>query len=244
MNAEARRTQALLGRWASQAHRAVLFDFNGTLANDEPLVFKTFQELFASQLGFELEEAAYLEHFVGFSDREIIERAVAARGGGGPSLVEALLDERAARYRELVSGASPIEPSTRELVALLGAHRVPMGIVTGAQRTDVELVLDRAGLSGAFVTVVTVEDVSEGKPNPEGFLLAARDLGVGGSAVVVFEDTVVGLRAAHGAGMMAIGVVGTMGREELALEADAVIEGLGPQLFALVLDEVGQAEGS
>ena len=220
----------------------MLFDFNGTLANDEPLVLKCFQELFASHLGFELEEAAYLEAFVGFSDREIVERVVAAHGGGGPSLVQALLDERAERYRELVSGASPIEPTTRELVALLTEHRVPMGIVTGAQRADVELVVEGAGLSGALSTVVTVEDVSEGKPNPEGFLLAARGLGVPGSAVVAFEDTVVGLRAAHGAGMTAIGVVGTMARQELGLEADAVVERLEAALFASVLDEASEAE--
>ena len=237
MSAEVESWRAVLGRWSSHEDRAVIFDFNGTLANDEPLVLKTFQELFASYLGFVLEEADYVEHFVGFSDREIVERAVAAHGGGGPSLVEAMLDERAQRYRALVTGAAPIEPATRELVAFLCERRVSMGIVTGAQRADVELVLKESDLASAFSPVITVEDVHDGKPSPEGFLLAARGLGAPGSSIVVFEDTVVGLRAAHAAGMVAVGVMGTMNRDELALEADAVVETLGVELFASVLEE-------
>jgi beta-phosphoglucomutase len=208
-----------------------VFDFNGTLSNDEPLLLRVYTELFRRHLGWDLTPDDYFRRLAGRSDREIIETAVAEHAVGDATLVDTLFEERRDRYRELVAERSPIEPAAAALVGLLRAHAVPLAIVTGAQRVDVDLVLGRSDLATAFDVIVTEEDVRRGKPHPEGFELAAGRLGADPSAVLVFEDSVFGIRAAHGAGMSCIGVVGTKTRRELEREADAVVDELSPALF-------------
>jgi beta-phosphoglucomutase-like phosphatase (HAD superfamily) len=118
-----------------------------------------------------------------------------------------------------------------------------MGIVTGAQRADVEFVLDHRGIAASFAAVVTEEDVVHGKPDPEGFELGAALLGVPPSSVLAFEDSLYGVRAARAAGMTVVGVVGTAPATQLADEADVVIDGLGPAVLLDVLERRGGADG-
>jgi beta-phosphoglucomutase len=214
----------------------VVFDFNGTLSNDEPLLLRLYTDLFRRRLSFTLTQHDYFRRFAGRSDREIVATVVGEHGSGDAALIEELLAERLARYRELVEERSPVEPATTAMVRLLQAHRVPMAIVTGALRPDVDLVLERSGLATAFDVVVAEEDVRRGKPDPEGFGIAMTALGAEPSAALVFEDSLYGILAAKAAGASCIGVVGTMTRHELEGAADAVVDGLGPGLFASVLE--------
>jgi len=213
----------------------VVFDFNGTLSNDEPLLLRLYADMFRRRLSWELTSEDYFRRLAGRSDREIVATVVAERGSDDAALVEELLDERLARYRELVAERSPIEPASGALVRLLHAHRVPMAIVTGALRPDVDLVLERSGLARVFGVIVTEEDVSRGKPDPEGFRSALSALGVDPSSALAFEDSIYGIRAAKAAGMSCIGVVGTSPRSELDAVADGVVDALGPDLFESVL---------
>jgi len=224
--------ERVIAAWARRRGRAIAFDFNGTLSNDEPLLLRLYTELFRLRLHWDLTPEDYFRRFAGRSDREIVETAVREHAARAEGLVAELLEAREARYRELVGERSPIEPATGALVGLLRDHAVPMAIVTGAQRVDVDLVLGRSGLMAAFGVIVTEEDVRHGKPHPEGFALAAARLGADPDAVLVFEDSLFGIRAAHAAGMSCIGVVGTKSRAELEAEADAVVDALGPALFA------------
>jgi beta-phosphoglucomutase len=227
----------VVARWAARPGRAVIFDFNGTLSSDEPLLLRLYTGLFRERLGWELSAEDYYGRFAGRSDREIIEMAVAGHAEATPALVGAMLAEHGERYRGLVTEHSPVEPATRALVGFLEAHRVPTAIVTGARRRDVEFVLALSGLSGAFAVIVADEDVGRGKPHPDGFVLGAASLGVEPADVLVFEDSVHGLRAARAAGMSCIGVVGTRSRHELVAEADAVVDELDPALFTDVLGD-------
>jgi len=213
----------------------VVFDFNGTLSNDEPLLLRLYSDMFRRRLSWQLTSEDYYRRFAGRSDREIVETVVAEHGSGGVALVDELLAERLARYRDLVVERSPIEAATASLVRLLHAHRVPMAIVTGALRPDVDLVLAQSGLATAFAAVVTEEDVRRGKPDPEGFGAALSGLGAEPSSALAFEDSIYGVRAARAAGISCIGVVGTTTRRELEGIADAVVDTLGPDLFESVL---------
>jgi len=224
----------VISAWAERPGRAVVFDFNGTLSNDEPLLLRLYTAMFRDRLGWELSADDYFARFAGRSDRDIIEAAVAGAPAGA-AVVDKLLSERRDRYRDLVGERAPVEPATVGLVRLLERHAVPMAIVTGALRADVELVLGRSGLTAAFAVIVTDEDVARGKPHPEGFALAAARLGAGTASALAFEDSVHGLRAARAAGMPCIGVVGTKARRELEPEADAVVDELAPELFEAVL---------
>jgi beta-phosphoglucomutase len=109
-------------------------------------------------------------------------------------------------YRRLAAGGPATVRGVVEFVADLAARRVPRAVATSASRRDVEDLLNRAGLRDRFEVVVAAEDVSRGKPDPEVYLRAAGRLGVEPGHCLVFEDAVVGVRAARSAGMRTIGV--------------------------------------
>jgi len=223
----------VLRAWSRGPDRGVIFDFNGTLSDDEPILRQIFTELFAEHLGWQMPAEDYVARLAGYSDREIIERVVTERAGD-PALVEPLLAERRRRYRELVRTESPVRPDTCALVARLAAAGVPMAIVTGAQRPDVELVLAHSEVGRHLDLMVTEEDVIRGKPDPECFLKGAALLGLDPAAVLVLEDSVAGVRAARAAGMAVVGVEGTGARTAVASVADATVPALSPGLLDAV----------
>ncbi|MFF5209693.1 HAD family hydrolase [Streptosporangium sp. NPDC000396] len=222
---------AVIASWAARPGRGVIFDFNGTLSNDEPLLLRIFTEMFLERLGWTMTPEHYYLHLAGRSDREIIDTVVAEIGGGDGELAALMLEERRRRYRELVETRSPIEPATARLVRRLADDGIPVGIVTGAQRADVEFVLRHSAIAGLIEVIVCEEDVTRGKPDPEGFLAGARGLGLDAADILVFEDSTYGLRAARAAGMRCVGIEGTRDGATLAHEADAVVAELGPELL-------------
>ena len=223
-----------LERWASRRDRAILFDFNGTLSNDEPILFRLYVDLVSEHFGAVLSEDDYFASFVGLSDREIFELLV-AQHNGDPNMVTELLEERSVRYLELAAATSPIEDGSFDLVQCLLKAKVPLGIVTGAPRKEVSFVLEHRGLGTAFGCVVTEEDVTSGKPDPEGYLKGAGLLGIDPASILVFEDSLYGLRAAHAAGMTAVAVTGSSEVASINAEADLVVGKLEPSLFDGVL---------
>jgi len=194
--------------WAVEPQRAVIFDFNGTLSDDEPILARIFAEIFAERLGWEMDDEVYRATLLGHSDREIVQIAVRDHGGDDPALVGELLRMRRERYLAAVAEQAPISDEAVEVVERLAAAGVPMAIVTGAQRDDVEAVLAASPVGAHLKVLVTEEDVQRGKPDPEGFLLGAELLGVPASSVLVLEDSLPGVRAALAAGMRCIAVTG------------------------------------
>jgi len=203
------------------AVRALAFDFNGTLSNDEPLLYAIFSELFA-ELGRPLAREEYFERLAGLSDPEIVRVWL---GEDHPELAR-VLAERVSRYRATAADGSTVGSEVREAV-LYAAERVPVAVVSGALRAEVEPVLAAAGLSEAVAAVVTAEDVRRGKPDPEGYLtaLALLDGGIRAEDVTAFEDTEAGVAAAKAAGMSCVAVLGTLAPERLAL-ADEIAPAL------------------
>lgn len=100
-----------------------------------------------------------------------------------------------------------------------------LGLTTGAPRLEVEMVLKKLGLEQAFDEIVTIEDYGKSKPDPEGYLLTSKKLGIKPSECMVIEDAPAGIRAAKAAGMRCIGITTTHSREEL-IESDIVIDEL------------------
>jgi beta-phosphoglucomutase len=218
--------------WAAHPNRAVIFDFNGTLSDDEPILARIFAELFADRLGWVMVDEEYRTTLLGHSDREIVEIAVREHGGGDPGLVEDLLRTRKECYREAVAEHSPITPDAVELVERLAAAGVPMAIVTGAQRADVEAVLAASPVGSHLRVLVTEEDVQRGKPDPEGFLRGAEVLGVPAEAVLVFEDSMPGIRGATAAGMHCIVVTGPAPNPAVLALAPVTVSQLDVSLLA------------
>lgn len=221
----------VIDTWLLSDQPAVVFDFNGTLSDDEHILFDIFSELFGAHLGWEMTAEDYRDELLGHTDREIIERAVARHGRGAGDEVDELLRLRHGVYKQRVADHNPIGDSAAGLVKLLADNGIPVGIVTGAQRDDVLAVLDGSPTGELVTVLVAEEDVRNGKPHPEGFLTAAGILNRRPSDVLVFEDSVPGVRAALAAGMHCI-AVGIEPSLQLRTLAPAMVPELSAELVS------------
>jgi beta-phosphoglucomutase len=212
--------------------RAVIFDFNGTLSDDEPILYQIYAELFAEH-GRPLPERDYYDRLAGLSDPEIVHRWLGERDDS-----EAVVSRRVTRYRELVADGSTVTPAVRRAVAY-AAERVPVAIVSGASAAEVLPVLAAAGLEPVLAAVITSDDVRLGKPHPEGYEIALRRLeerapGLQPGEVTVLEDTEAGVAAATAAGMRCIAVGRTLTADRLAA-ADEIVTVVDEALIERIL---------
>jgi beta-phosphoglucomutase len=212
--------------------RAIVFDFNGTLSHDEPILCEIFMELFAEH-GKPLAAQEYFDVLAGLSDPEIVRTWL---GRDHPD-VEEVIEERIVRYRAAVADGSSVPLELRDAVRFAAA-RVPLAIVSGAARPEIEPVLEAAGIAECFAAIVPAEDVEHGKPLPDGYLRALELLGAGIRAedVLVFEDTEAGIASAMAAGMRCLAVLGTLAPERLA-RAEEIVEQIDVALMRRLLEE-------
>jgi beta-phosphoglucomutase len=215
--------------WMLSDQPAVIFDFNGTLSDDEPILFDIFSELFRIHLDWTMTAEDYRDELLGRSDREIIQRAAARHGSGTEQEVTELLRLRQGAYKQRIADRNPIADATVRLVKLLADNGIPLGIVTGAQREDVLSVLAGSPAGESFGVLIAEEDVNDGKPHPEGFLTAARLLNRLPGDVLVFEDSVPGVQAAAAAGMHCLAVAAEPS-QELQATAHAIVAELSTEL--------------
>ena len=212
--------------------RAIVFDFNGTLSHDEPILCEIFIDLFAEH-GKPLSAQQYFDELAGLSDPEIVRTWL---GRDHPD-VDEVIEERIRRYRAAVADGSSVPTELREAVRF-AAERVPLAIVSGAARPEIEPVVEAAGLTGSFDFTVTSDDIEHGKPDPEGYRRALSlfpgDIDAG--AVLVFEDTEAGVASAKGAGMRCFAVLGTLSPERLG-QADEIVERIDVPLMQRLFDE-------
>jgi beta-phosphoglucomutase len=194
--------------------QAVVFDFNGTLSDDEPVLARVYEELFA-ELGRPLTPNEYFEHLAGHTDEEMFKRWLGESS-------DVLIRERVRRYNELVSDGSTVHEAVRAAVRW-AAERFPVAVVSAALRDEIEPVLRAAGILELFSVVLSQDDVTRGKPDPQPYLLAAERLGVPPGELLVFEDTDVGVASAKAAGARVVGLTRTLGAKRMA-EADELVE--------------------
>jgi beta-phosphoglucomutase len=204
--------------------RALLLDFNGTLSEDEPLLCRIFQELFA-EAGKPLSEEEYYAELAGFSDREVIHRWL---GRYDPVLEQRKID----RYLELADG-STISDEARKAVRE-AADQVAVAVVSGSARAEIQPVLDAAGLSPSITLLVSSDDIRRSKPDPEGYLIALHLLGVNASGATAVEDSEAGVAAAKAAGLYTVGVTTTLPADRLRA-ADVVARRVDRDLIARLL---------
>ncbi len=210
--------------------RAIVFDFDGVIADDEPLHLAAFQRVLASE-GVTITREQYYARYLGFDDRDAILQAFRDAGATpSPERLRELLAVKAERFLDLVRAGAPIFPGVPAFVRQAAA-RVPLAIASGALRHEIELILGQAGLAGCFAAIVSAEDVREGKPSPEGFLLARERLGARAARLrsedcLVIEDSQPGVEAARRAGMRCVAVTTSYPADALG-GADRVVGSLG-----------------
>jgi len=215
--------------------RAVLFDFNGVLVDDEPIHLELFQRVLGEE-GVELREEDYYRRYLGFDDRGCFAAVLADAGRpAGAAAIARLIARKAAYYRERIRrDGYPFFAGAAELVREAAARGWVLGVVSGALREEVEGALRQAGLRDAFKLLVTAEDVTEGKPDPEGYRLALSGLNarpplptrlVHPHEALAVEDSPAGLAAAAAAGLASVAVANTYPAAELSA-AGAVLDSL------------------
>lgn len=191
--------------------RAAAFDLNGTITNDEELQYEVYAEVFLEEIGIHIGYEYYQIELAGLSDPEIISNVLTrADIGWSHEFADGIARKRIARYLKRIRNVSPVRPGVVALIRTL-ADRMPVALVTGAPQAEAGPILETAGLTPLFVSIITCEDVMYGKPHPEGYQLALERLreqtpGLTAHDVVVFEDSLPGIAAAHAAGMRCVGV--------------------------------------
>jgi len=210
--------------------RAIVFDFDGVIANSEPLHFRAFREVLARR-GVELTEPDYYTRYLGFDDLGAF-RAIAKDRGRTWSAAEltSLIADKAERMEALERGASVLFPGAADAIRR-AASMVPIAIASGALGAEIRRVLDGANLTHHFKAIVAAEDTAAGKPAPDPYQRAVALLSESvGDAVlaadcVAIEDSRWGIASARAAGLRAVGVTSSYDADELS-EADLIIGSL------------------
>lgn len=203
---------------------AIVFDFDGVIADTERLHLGAFQDAFAEHR-WVLEPADYYDRYVGFDDRGLIETYTADRHiPFTDEQVELLVARKMALFSRHLSSGDVLFPGAKTAIEMLAA-RYPVAIASGALHHEIAAILDGAGLLPLFPVIVAADDVSASKPSPEPYLTAAERLGVPPSHALAIEDTITGLQAAQAAGMRTIAVTTTSPAHQLTM-ADHVVAGL------------------
>lgn len=180
---------------------AAIFDCDGTLIDTMPLHFEAWSATL-DPLGASFPEETFYA-WGGVTAREIIERLNQQQGLSIP--VDETVHIKEERYRLLIPQAQPIVAVVEEVRRFQSAG-IPIAVASGGIREVVEESLRGTGLFSLFQAIATANDVANGKPAPDVFLVAAERLGVAPDTCVVYEDADAGLEAARRAGMRAVDV--------------------------------------
>ncbi|WP_447983656.1 HAD family hydrolase [Nitrospira sp. Nam74] len=211
--------------------RAIIFDFDGVIADSEPIHLAVFQRVLAKK-GYVLTQEEYYADYLGYDDRGCFEAFLTAHGEPvSQTVIEDLVEQKAEAYFNYIRERSVIFPGVQALIRE-AATRHRLAICSGALRHEIEFILEQSGIRKEFQHITSAEDVRRGKPDPEGFLHALAALNGQGAVpattpreCLVIEDSLPGIRGAHAAGMKVLAVANTHRIEDLR-EADAITTSL------------------
>ncbi|MGH9802446.1 MAG: HAD family hydrolase [Blastocatellia bacterium] len=213
--------------------KAVIFDFNGVIVDDEPLHLELFRRVLGEE-GVALADEDYHAKYLGYDDRGCF--TAAFRDAGKPQLaadaafIAKLVERKADYYYEAIEERFLLFPGAVELVKKLAA-KYPMAIASGALRGEIEVVLRRGGIRDCFEHIIASEDVTMCKPDPEGYVMAltalnsSRETPIKPEECLVIEDSIAGIEAAKRAGMSCLAVTNSYRAEDLA-QADWIVPAL------------------
>ena len=219
--------------------RAIVFDFDGVIANSEPLHFRAYRDVLAHS-GVTLDEKDYYARYLGYDDlgafRQIgLDRSMA----WSPEELAAMVRRKATLMEELERSHSVLFAGAADAVQRL-ARACPLAIASGALRGEIERVLHREDLARYFLGIVGAEDTPASKPAPDPYLkaveLLSRSTGTALNPVecLAIEDSRWGLESARSAGLRTVAVAHTYAAALLADAADEVLpdlSGLTPEFL-------------
>jgi len=204
--------------------KAIIFDFNGILVDDEPIHLELFRRVLEEE-GLSLSDEDYYAKYLGMDDRGCFRAVFDVNGRDlSDAKLEELIARKAIYYKKTIVQRTRIFPGVARLVPELAA-RFPLAVASGALREEIELILNGVQLKQCFKVIVSAEDVSAGKPHPEIFIKALRELNkdrpdpIRASECLIIEDSKDGILAAHRAGIKCLAVTNSHPAAELKAEA-------------------------
>ena len=222
------------------ALQAIVFDFDGVIADSEPLHLRAFQRTLG-EIGLELSATDYFNKYLGFDDVGVFEAL--GQHSGSPfngGQVRDLVTRKGIHLHELTSAGDALFPGARDFIRAAAA-RVPVAIASGALRNEIDEVLAASGLAPLFPVIVASGDTPQSKPSPAPYDLAFRQLqqatglSLDRRRCVAIEDSRWGLDSARGAGLRCVGVTNSYPAHELP-GAELIAGGLAD----LTLDALDQ----
>jgi beta-phosphoglucomutase len=211
--------------------KAVIFDFDGVITDSEVLHLRAFNKVLA-KFNLEIDNKDYYTKYLGYTDADCFKQLIA------DGLLEVdnrqipeMIEQKNHVFEELARTDGKTIAGVREFLNMLSQNNVPMAICSGALLTEIELLLEDAGLRHFFIVIVSAEHVKKGKPHPDGFLLTLKKLNkarkdpIKAEQCIVIEDSLWGLQAAKAAGMRSIAVTNSYDAEQLHL-ADKIVDKL------------------
>jgi len=194
-------------------YKAILFDMNGVLVDDEHLQEEAFRQTL-SKLNIPLIPEDYIRFFIGKTDRKGFEdyfQSLNLAHG-----IDSLISQKGKKYEKLASRGIKGYRGVDDFIKAAAEHGLSLAIVTSSMKSEVASVLAGLGLTHYFKSIIAANDVKNGKPDPEGYLKSAASLSVDPQECVVIEDAPSGLKAAKSAGMFSIAVLNTHTMDKLS----------------------------
>ncbi|HTI42619.1 MAG TPA: HAD family phosphatase [Vicinamibacterales bacterium] len=214
----------------SGALQAIVFDFDGVIADSEPLHLKAFQQALAEE-GIALERDDYFARYLGYDDVGMFQALGSHRGLAWTDRhITALVARKGMKLQAMIEGDEVLFPGAAAFIRAAAAE-VPIAIASGALRHEIVQIVESAGLGGLFATIVASGDTPESKPSPGPYLLAFEQLQQTTGRVldrrrcIAIEDSIWGLESARGAGLRCVGVTTSYGAGDLA-GAELVVDSL------------------
>ncbi len=203
--------------------KAILMDFNGVIIDDEPVQMRAYQEILKAE-GIDLTEDDYFAS-LGMDDRTFVSAAYKRAGKkAGAAKMDELVDAKFAKWSEIMTGELPLFDGIENFVEKM-SREFALGIVSMASRREIEFVLEKSGLASHFSTIVSAENVSICKPDPECYRIGFRQidsvrtseghLPMTHGECLVIEDSPPGIAAARKADLPALGVANTVAADKL-----------------------------
>jgi beta-phosphoglucomutase len=212
--------------------RAVLFDFDGVIADAEPVHMRAFQEAL-QEVGLSLSKEEYYDRYLALDDKTFFATLFKDRGQRlDKALAKKLLNNKSRYYDEFIRENIVIFPGVQDFVKNLH-KKYALAIGSGALRHEIEFILEYAGIREEFTVITSAEDVINCKPDPEVFIKALEGINASLTShariypqdCLVVEDSIHGIKAAHSAGMKCLAVANSYPAGKLS-EADIVAYGL------------------
>jgi beta-phosphoglucomutase len=204
--------------------RAVVFDFDGVLADSEPLHLRAYQEVLPA-MGITLTREEYYQDLLGYNDEDCFRIMARMRGWeADESQVTAFTEHKGRVFERMLLDGDTLYPGAAQCVERMAAA-FPLGIASGARKHEILLMLQRARLDRHFRFIVGSGDTPNSKPAPDPYIRAAERHGLPPQACVAIEDSHWGLESARAAGLRTVGITHTYPADQLGV-AEVVITSL------------------